>query len=127
MASSPTGGHRRRRLHLPSRWEFTQRLFGSVAGAAVLIGLSLYAGIVGYHALEGMSWVDAFVNASMILSGMGPVGELHTTAGKVFAGSYALYSGLALILAAGLILSPIFHRVLHRFHLEATDDGQDNG
>jgi hypothetical protein len=106
---------------------FARRLGGSVAGAAVLIGLSLGAGMCGYHLLEGMSWIDAFVNASMILSGMGPMGELHTTAGNVFAGSYALYSGLALILATGLIFSPIFHRVLHRFHLEATDDEQDSG
>jgi hypothetical protein len=104
---------------LPSRWVFAQRLGGSVAAAAALIGASLIAGMCGYRWLEGMTWVDAFVNAAMILSGMGPLGQLRTGAGKVFAGCYALYSGLALILATGLILGPIFHRVMHRFHLEA--------
>ena len=65
-----------------------------------------------------MSLSDAYVNAAMILSGMGPVGELKTTAGKIFAGSYAIFSGLVIVLAAGFILAPIFHRVLHRFHVE---------
>jgi hypothetical protein len=65
-----------------------------------------------------MSLADAYVNAAMILSGMGPLGELKTTAGKIFAGSYAIFSGLIIVLAAGFILAPIFHRVLHRFHVE---------
>ena len=65
-----------------------------------------------------MSFADAYVNAAMILSGMGPVQELKTTAGKFFAGSYAIFSGLIIVLAAGFILAPIFHRVLHRFHVE---------
>jgi hypothetical protein len=65
-----------------------------------------------------MSWVDAFLNASMILGGMGPIGELHTNGGKVFAGCYALYSGLMAIIVVGVMAAPIFHRFLHRFHLE---------
>ena len=81
-----------------------------------LIGLAI--GMTGYVVTEGMSLSDAYVNAAMILSGMGPMGELHTTAGKIFAGSYAIFSGLIIVLAAGFILAPIFHRVLHRFHVE---------
>ena len=69
-----------------------------------------------------MSGVDAFVNAAMILSGMGPVGELHTTAGKIFAGCYAIFSGLIIVIATGFVLAPIFHRVLHKFHVEARGD-----
>ena len=69
---------------------------------------------------EGMSLVDAFVNAAMILSGMGPVGELHSTAGKIFAGCYAIFSGLIIVIATGFVLAPIFHHVLHRFHVETS-------
>jgi hypothetical protein len=76
----------------------------------------------GYRYFEGMSWIDAFANASMILSGMGPLTPLATDGGKIFAGSYALYSGLALILATGLIIAPVVHRVMHRFHLESERD-----
>ena len=72
--------------------------------------------MIGYHRLEGMPWIDAFANAAMILSGMGPLEPLHTWGGKMFAGWYALYSGLVVIVVAGIILSPIIHRVMHRFH-----------
>ena len=82
-----------------------------------VIGVSLFLGMFGYHHFENMTWIDAFVNASMILSGMGPIGELHTSAGKLFAGCYALYSGLALITIAAILLAPVAHRILHRFHL----------
>ena len=91
-------------------------LHGALASLIVLVSLS--AGMVGYHLLERLSWIDAFVNASMILGGMGPVAELHTTAGKLFAGLYALYSGLVLLVAAGVLFAPVVHRFLHRFHLE---------
>ena len=94
----------------------------SFGAAAVLIGLSLVAGMIGYWYFEKMAWVDAFANAAMILSGMGPLSELRTSGGKIFAGTYALYSGLTLIVATGLILAPILHRVMHHFHL---DDAQD--
>jgi hypothetical protein len=96
-----------------------RRLFISVAVAGILIGLSLLGGVAGYHFFENMTWIDAFVNASMILSGMGPVKELQTSGGKFFAGCYALYSGLVLILVTGFILAPIVNFVLHRFHLDA--------
>jgi hypothetical protein len=90
----------------------------SCGAAVLLIGLSLLGGMAGYRHFEGMEWVDAFANASMILSGMGPLTPLQTWGGKLFAGLYALYSGLALIAATSLILAPIVHRALHRFHLE---------
>ena len=102
-----------------ARRVLARRLFICVGVAGVLIGLSLFGGVAGYHFLEKMSWIDAFVNASMILSGMGPVTELRTSEGKLFAGCYALYSGLVLILVTGLILAPIVNFVLHRFHLDA--------
>lgn len=85
----------------------------------VLTGVGLVVGIAGYAGIEGMSFVDAFVNAAMILSGMGPVGELKTSAGKIFAGCYAIFSGLIIVIATGFVLAPIFHRVLHRFHVES--------
>lgn len=97
---------------------FAKRLAASCGAATIVIGLSLGAGMIGYRWLEGMAWIDAFLNASMILSGMGPLTTMHTWGGKLFAGIYALYSGLALIMAFGLIFAPVLHRVLHRFHLE---------
>jgi hypothetical protein len=90
----------------------------SFGAASLLIGLSLIAGMLGYRYFEGMSWIDSFANASMILSGMGPLTPLETSGGKLFAGFYALYSGLALIMATGILFAPLVHRFLHRFHLE---------
>ena len=86
--------------------------------ALTLAGLTI--GMIGYSYFEGMSFADAYVNAAMILSGMGPLGELKTTGGKIFAGSYAIFSGLILVIATGFVLAPVFHRVLHRFHVELT-------
>jgi len=74
--------------------------------------------MLGYHFIAGQNWPDSYLNAAMILSGMGPIGDLKSTGAKIFAGTYALYSGLALILIAGIILSPVVHRFLHKFHLE---------
>ena len=74
--------------------------------------------MVGYHGFEHLSWLDSFVNAAMLLGGMGPVATLQTDAGKLFAGFYALYCGLVVIAVAGIVLAPVAHRVLHRFHLE---------
>jgi len=103
------------------RAAFLGRLAASCGAAGLLIAVSLIVGMCGYKYLEGMPWVDAFENAAMILSGMGPVQELQTRGGKIFAGCYALYSGLALIVATGLILAPVLHRLMHRFHLAAED------
>jgi hypothetical protein len=74
--------------------------------------------MLGYHSFEQMSWVDAFVNAAMILSGMGPVTTLQTEGGKIFAGCYALFSGIAFITSLGVVFAPAVHRFLHKFHLE---------
>jgi hypothetical protein len=74
--------------------------------------------MIGYRALERLSWLDAFLNAAMLLGGMGPVNTPGTTGGKLFAGLYALYCGLVVLIVAGIILAPVAHRILHRFHLE---------
>jgi hypothetical protein len=108
--------HRKQPL-LPRR-AFYARLARSAAVAGAIVAASLAVGMAGYHGLEGMSWLDAFMNASMILSGMGPADTLHTSAGKLFAGCYALFSGLALVTAIGVVFAPVFHRFLHKFHLE---------
>jgi len=98
---------------------FIIRLVHSASIALALIVVSLCIGMVGYHLLEGLNWIDAFLNASMLLGGMGPVNTPVTFGGKLFAGLYALYCGLAVILVAGVILAPIAHRILHRFHMES--------
>ena len=97
---------------------YVWRVLASFLIAALLIGGSLFAGMWGYAHFEGMSWLAAFLNASMILSGMGPADQLKTNAGKLFAGCYALYSGLVIVLASGIVLAPIVHRILHRFHVD---------
>lgn len=83
-----------------------------------LIVVALYIGMLGYHVFEKMSWIDSFLNASMILSGMGPATNLVTNAGKIFAGLYALFSGLAFIAIVVIILSPLIHRFFRKIHLE---------
>lgn len=86
-----------------------------------MIGLSLLLGVLGYHFIAGFGWVDSLLDASMILSGMGPVKNLDSDAAKVFASCYALFSGVVFISATGILLAPMFHRVLHRFHIEQKD------
>lgn len=110
---------------LPPRRVFFARVARSGLAATGLVAFSLGMGMAGYHHFEGMAWIDAFVNAAMILSGMGPVGELHSAAGKLFAGFYALYSGLALITIAAVLLAPLVQRFLHRFHLELGSRDRD--
>jgi hypothetical protein len=97
---------------------FYRRVLAGVGIGTVVILISLAVGMEGYHGFEQLGWLDAFENAAMILSGMGPIHQPQTTGGKLFAGIYALYSGLAVILIAGIIFGPIVHRFLHRFHLE---------
>ena len=103
------------------RKEFIRRLGWSVATGGVLILISLTLGMCGYHFLCGMPWIDSFLDASMILSGMGPVSEITSTTGKLFAGVYAIYCGVALIGTTGVIMAPVIHRALHKFHLEDSD------
>ena|SRR5580765_3208891 len=122
MAKRPIFQYEAHHQPLLSRAAFARRMAGSFGTATLLIGLSLMAGMVGYRHFEGMDWIDAFVNAAMILSGMGPLTPLQSWNGKLFAGLYALYSGLVLILATGVIIAPVVHRFLHRFHLEDTKE-----
>lgn len=105
----------------PIAWaHFVDRLIRHGAVAASLIAVSLGLGMAGYMGFEKQSLIDAFLNASMILGGMGPVATLVTPAGKIFAGMYALYSGLVFLVVGGLLLAPVVHRVLHRFHWEVS-------
>lgn len=106
---------------LLSRKAFYRRMLKSLLIGCSLLIPTLGVGIMGYHFCEKMSWLDAFANAAMILSGMGPLEPLKTSAGKFFAGCYALFSGLLFITVAGIILAPIGHRLLHKFHLEASE------
>jgi hypothetical protein len=107
---------------LASRSVFYRRLALNGLTAILLVLASLFVGMAGYHFIAGLAWIDAFQNAAMILSGMGPVDELHDDGAKLFAGLYAIYSGLALIATAGVTIAPILHRFLHRFHLEDETD-----
>lgn len=107
---------------LASQVEFMRRLLRYGLFTAAIISFSLGIGILGYHYLESLSWIDALLNASMILGGMGPVDTLQTNAGKFFASFYALYSGIVLLASVGVLATPIFHRFLHHFHLELEDD-----
>jgi hypothetical protein len=102
-----------------TRPQFMRRLGQHGMYAAALVILSLVVGMIGYHLTAGLGWVDAFLNTSMLLGGMGPVAELRSTAAKLFAGVFALYSGLVFLAVAVVMLTPIFHRILHRFHWEA--------
>lgn len=102
------------------RHQFVKRLMRNlVMGLAATI-LSLGIGMWGYHYYESMSWVDSYVNAAMILSGMGPVGELKTTEGKLFAGTYALFSGIIFLVIMAIIFAPVFHRFFHKFNIDVT-------
>ncbi len=105
---------------LLSRAAFFRRMAKYALLASGFIAVSLMIGMAGYHFIEGMSWIDAFVNSAMLMGGMGPVSELHTDAGKLFAGLYALYCGLVVIIAIGIVAAPLLHRILHHFHLEAS-------
>jgi hypothetical protein len=99
-----------------TRRSFAQRLIGHLLVALGLVVGSLAMGMVGYKIFEKLPWIDAFLNAAMLLSGMGPVNAPLTFAGKLFAGLYALYSGLVFLITAALVFTPILHRLLHRFH-----------
>ena len=98
--------------------KFAYRMWQHFLVALLLIAASLLIGMVGYHLLAHFSWIDAFLNAAMLLGGMGPVGDIQTSAGKVFAGVYALYAGLVVIVSTAVLLTPVLHRVMHRLHLE---------
>lgn len=103
---------------LLARVEFAKRVGRHLALALFVIAVALGIGVLGYHCLGKLNWIDSLLNASMILGGMGPVDPLHSTAAKIFASCYALFSGLAFIGIASLLVVPFAHRLLHRFHLE---------
>ena len=103
---------------LLSRHAFARRVFRHLAFALGIIGVSLGIGVVGYRWSEGMGWLDATLNAAMILGGMGPVTTLQTDGGKLFATIYALFSGVVFLVAVGVFVAPIVHRFMHRFHLD---------
>ncbi|MES2475573.1 MAG: hypothetical protein V4640_07315 [Verrucomicrobiota bacterium] len=103
---------------------FIRRMAHSVLVALGLVGISLAIGMLGYHALEALSWTDSFLNASMILGGMGPVDAMKTEPGKLFAGLYSLYCGLGFMVVASLLFAPIAHRILHGFHYDADQEGK---
>ena len=100
------------------RKDFIRRMQRCVLLSAGISAVTLGLGMCGYHSLEKMPWPDSFANASMILAGMGPLGNLNTDAGKIFAGFYALFCGLIFITVITILLAPIVHRGLHKFHLE---------
>jgi hypothetical protein len=110
--------YERRREPLASRAVFLRRLavHGGLGGGVVALALAI--GMAGYRLTEGMGWVDAFLNATMILGGMGQVAELRTTGGKIFAGSYALFAGVVFLVVVGVMFAPLAHRLLHKLHLE---------
>src|SRR4051794_2841419 len=108
---------------------FFIRLARHGAIAVGVLAFSLFLGMAGYHLFEKLSWLDAFLNSAMLLGGMGPVDPPKTAAGKLFAGSYALYAGLVFITVAAIVGTPLFHRILHHFHADAEDEkgGQAKG
>ncbi len=104
-----------------SRSAFRRRLLLHFAAAAGLVAGSLGLGMAGYAGFERLSWLDAFLNAAMILGGMGPVDMPRTDGGKIFAGLYALYSGLVVLITAGIMFAPVLHRLMHKFHWDSKD------
>jgi len=111
-----------RREDLLSRSAFLLRMGRSFGITLLVVGFSLAIGSAGYHYFEDIGWVDSMLNAAMILTGMGPVDQMQTTGGKLFAMLYALYSGLAFVTIMAIMLAPMMHRWLHHFHLEDEDE-----
>jgi hypothetical protein len=105
-----------------SRAEFIRRLAQHGLIACVIVAIALTIGVLGYRFSGGLPWVDAILNASMILGGMGPVAVLQASGAKLFASAYALFSGLIFIAVAGVLFAPIFHRLLHHFHMDDEDE-----
>jgi hypothetical protein len=103
---------------LASRRVYFRRIFIHLALALILIALALSLGVAGYHWIAGLSWVDSLYEASMILGGMGPFNPLKSNAAKIFASAYALFSGLVFIALVGIVMAPVVHRMLHRFHAD---------
>lgn len=110
--------YEQRQHRLISRADFAKRVAGHFLFSLGVIALALGIGVVGYHVIAGLGWIDSILNASMILGGMGPVDRLDTPGAKLFASGYALFSGIIFIALAGVIIAPFLHRLIHRFHLQ---------
>jgi hypothetical protein len=113
--------YERRHQKIASRSTFVKRMIAHIAAAALLSAAALFLGVSGYHWIAGLGWVDSLLEASMILGGMGPVNPLTTTGAKLFSSGYALFSGLMFIALMGIVLSPVIHRLLHKFHADERD------
>lgn len=113
--------YERRGDKLAPRNVFIKRIIGALGVAVALILVALLIGIAGYHFIAGFNWIDSLLEASMILGGMGPVKELHDDAPKIFASIYALFSGLVVLALMGIMLSPVVHRIMHKFHVAEED------
>jgi hypothetical protein len=111
----------RKHPELPTQAEFLAHIARNLAISTVMLGGALGIGTIGYHVFGDLPWIDALLNAAMILTGMGPVDTMTSVAGKLFATAYALFSGVFFVTIAAVTLSPAVHRLLHRFHLEFTD------
>ena len=100
---------------------FLRRVAKHILLACGVIFGSLAIGILGYHLTDGLSWLDSLLNASMILGGMGPVDQIQTSGGKIFASFYALFSGIVFLVTAAILIAPVAHRFLHRLHLDGEE------
>ena len=104
---------------------FIRRVTASLLLTIIVLILALGVGVLGYHSLAGLSWIDSILNASMILTGMGPIAPMSTDVAKLFASAYALFSGVVFLSAIGLVLAPLFHRILHKFHLDDIEENEE--
>ena len=107
---------------LATRQVFAGRLVRSIVIGGLIVAAALFGGMAGYHVFEGLDWIDAFVNAAMILSGMGVLAAPVSVEGKLFAGLYAIFCGLVLIAATAIMFTPVIHRFLHQMHIDDEDD-----
>jgi len=114
--------YERKSQQLASRAVFRRRLIQSGVAGSIMVLVSLAVVMAGYAYFEDLGWIDSFVNAAMILSGMGPLHDPESTGGKLFAGLYALYSGFAVLVIAAVTFAPAIHRMLHRFHMQTEED-----
>lgn len=105
--------------------KFLKRLGRNFLVTVGIVAFSMTVGTLGYHYLGGLPWIDGFLNAAMILTGMGPVDRMESVEGKLFAAFYALYSGLALLSMVAVLITPIYHRFIHQFHLSSDKDEED--
>src|SRR4051812_11246888 len=100
--------------------KFVRRVMLSLLLTLAVLAVALSIGVLGYHGIAELPWIDSLLNASMILTGMGPVDPMTTTGSKLFASAYAIFSGVVFLSSIGLVLAPLFHRILHKFHLDDT-------